>query len=224
MGRGQGAEWNRGSRERRLLIKGQGSVFVCPPQPARAWPQALSHGLPRVRPPKSPAGDRVWAKSRCRHGRGRGCPGRLPGGGETAKKREMEWLSRDQRVNAAGGRAEPLRCQFSPRMESPGGVRGGGCFLLRGLFWGLKQIKSAAAPRVPSSCAEQLSRGGRRGVEPRFLPPTDLSRRPGGMGCGEGGRGRKRALGASQKPGQTWVFPPPALGCLRAETDYSISL
>ena len=136
-------------------------VFVCPPQPARAWPQALSHRLPRVRPPKSPAGDRVWAKSRCRHGGGRGCPGRLPGGGETAKERKMEWVSRDQRVSARGGRGRPLRCQFSPRMESPGGVRGGGCFLLRGLFWGLKQIKPAAAPRAPSSCAQQLSLGGR---------------------------------------------------------------
>lgn len=84
------------------------------------------------------------------------------------------------------GGAEPLRCQFSSRMESPGGVRGGGCFLLRGLFWGLKQIKSAAAPRAPSSCAEQLSRGGRRGVEPRFLPPTDLSRRLGVWAAGKG--------------------------------------
>lgn len=89
-------------------------VFVCPPQPARAWPQALSHRLPRVRPPKSPAGDRVWAKSRCRHGGGRGCPGRLPGGGETAKERKMEWVSRDQRVSAGGGRGRTSKVSIQP--------------------------------------------------------------------------------------------------------------
>lgn len=46
-------------------------------------------------------------------------------------------------------------------MQPPDGVswRGWGRprFLLPGLFWGLIRIKSAAAPRAPSSCAQQLS-------------------------------------------------------------------
>lgn len=34
-GQGQGAEWNRGSREWRLLIKDQGSPRLCVPSTAR---------------------------------------------------------------------------------------------------------------------------------------------------------------------------------------------
>lgn len=121
--------------------------------------------------------DRVWAQSPDRRGGGRGDQGRLPGGGERrhaldrgeAQGRELlrakgrkTWVSGDQGVSAGDGEgAELLRCQLSPRMECPGGLGGRGRFLLQWLFWGLNQIKSAAAPRAPSSCAEQLSgRGG----------------------------------------------------------------
>lgn len=75
---------------------------------------------------------------------------------------KMAWVSGDKGVSAGEeDGAEPLRCQFSPRMESLGGAGGGGRFLLRWLFWGLNRIKSAAAPRAPNSCVEQLSRRGR---------------------------------------------------------------
>lgn len=84
---------------------------------------------------------------------------------------------------AQGREAEPLRCQCSPRMECPGGVGGGGCFLLQWLFWGLNQIKSAAAPRAPSSCAEQLS-GPQRAQSDWNLASWPPLISPGRLGCG----------------------------------------
>lgn len=174
---------------------------MCPPQPARAWPQALSHRLPRVRPPKSLAGDRVWAKSRCRHGGGRGCPGRLPGGGETAKKRKMEWVSRDQRVNAAGGRGRTSKVSIQPPDGEPWRGQGRGLLPATRAILGPETNQIRRSPQSPqqlrrTAVPRRAPRGGTSLPAPhRSLPP------PGGVGCGEGGRGCKRALGSSQKPG-----------------------
>lgn len=95
-------------------------VFVCPPQPARAWPQAPSPRLPP--PPKSRArvgeglgivcGQRAAAGTM---GKG-GDQGWLPGGDvemswTEGEAREGEWLWAKGRKNAVGLRRQGAECR-----------------------------------------------------------------------------------------------------------------
>lgn len=116
--------------------------------------------------------------------------------------------------------AELLRCQFSPRMWSPGGVVEGGLLPARTAILGPESNQIRRSPQSPQQLRRTAVQAeGAERLEPRFLPPTDLSGLPGGVGCK--GRGKRKGKGFvwSQKPGlHSCALPPPELCYLGVET------
>lgn len=173
----------------------------------------------------------MWAKDCYTHSwGGRGDQGGLPGGGEAGggngpELRGVKWSGPEDQGVSAGKEegAEPLRCQFNPRMQSPGGAVEGGLLPARTAILGPESNQIRHSPQSPQQLRRTAVRlRAQSGWNLASCPPLISPGLPGVWAAREGGRGRGRAVVPSQKPGLKRAGPPPELCCLGAEAGLSV--
>lgn len=207
---------------------GAARVFVCPPQPARAWPRPR-RAWPRRSGLEAELGSCVGRAGRWRPrpwpaSWRKGCGAGAIGSAEPAGEALRAELGRKDRAWGDQGRGgegvEPLRCQRSPRMECPGGAGGKGPLPATMAILGpesnqIRRSPRPPPPQVPSSCAEQLSGHRGRGASGnRTSCPPSISPLPKGVGC----KGTGKGFGLQA---ETWVSPSPCWARLASPWSFS---
>lgn len=117
---------------------------------------------------------------------------------------ELWGLNGDKGVSAGEEEGtEPLRCQLSPRMQSPGGVWERGLLPAKTAILGPESNQIRRSPQSPQQLRRTAVQAeGAERLGPRFLPPTDLSGLPGG--CGLQGKGEEEGKGFGVES-ETWA-------------------
>lgn len=197
---------------------GAARVFVCPPQPARAWPRPR-RAWPRRSGLEAELGSCVGRAGRWRPrpwpaSWRKGCGAGAIGSAEPAGEALRAELGRKDRAWGDQGRGgegvEPLRCQRSPRMECPGGAGGKGPLPATMAILGPESNQIRRSPRPPPPKSPAAAQNSCPATEGEGRLGTALPAPHPSLHCPRvwAARGQERALGSRQKPG----FPPARAG------------